>query len=252
MIPTDAVFIRNNPDVYVLDNTSQSVKYYASKAAGAPMTLGVNTVVGSYTLTMSTGHTFTANDEIFIASVNRVFYAIVLSVATNVLTLDRPIDYVFSTTSTIVLEVTTNMNVNGSVTPQIFSIETSALSTDIIHINGYRLSMLDGSAMDDSTFGGITALTRGLVFRKISADGSHFVYWSAKTNGELSLLIDNMQYSSKAPTGKYGVSFESKLLESNGVSIELLPGEELQAIVQDDLTGLDSIKVLFYGHILKQ
>lgn len=249
-LPTDAVFIRNKPEIFISDQTSSSIKYYASKVSGAPMTLASNTVVGAYTLTMTAGHTFANGDEIFIVNPNRVFYAVVLNVATNTLTLDRPIDYIFTAARSTVFEISTNMIVDGSSTPQIFSIATNVSSTDVLHITGYRLNIIDGTAMDDSTFGGIVALTRGLVFRKINADGTNFVYWSAKTNGDLGILIDNMTYSAKAPAGKYGVSFESKLKDSTGVVIELNPGDSLQVIVQDNLTGLDSLKVLFYGHVV--
>ncbi len=59
-----------------------------------------------------------------------------------------------------------------------------------------------------------------------------------------------LQINVTATAGQYGVSFESLLEGTVGTVIELLPGDKLEIIVQDDLTGLLSLKVLFYGHLL--
>ena len=246
-IPNNTVVVGNDVNVYVLDEVSKLVHNLAVKAAGAPMTLATVPTVGSYTIVMNAGHTFANGDELLIALANNSFSAKVLSVATNTLTLDRPVSFAFPLTS-LVFEVSTNMNVDGSVTVQAFGVSTGVSTTDALEITGIRLAITDNAAMDDSTFGGIPALTRGIVLRKVAADGSQFIYWNAKSNSELSLFIDNIKYSDKAPAGLYGVSFEWNIRDTNGSIIRLSAGDRLELLVQDNLTALASFKMMVYGH----
>jgi hypothetical protein len=104
--------------------------------------------------------------------------------------------------------------------------------------------------MDASTFGGLSALTRGIVLRVSRSDGTYVNYFNAKTNGELSLFIDNTDYTSKAPSGSYSVSFKWKIRDEHGVVIRLSAGDKIQLLVQDNLTALTSFYGVVVGHIV--
>lgn len=236
--------------VNIQDQHSQIINSYAVKVSGSVMTLASNITLGSYTAVMTAGHTFVNGDTFYIAQDDKSFMATVLNVATNTLTLDTPFDYAFPSASSVVFEVSKHMNVDGSSTTQIFEIATGAASTISLDIYSLRLHIMDNTAMDESTFGGISALTRGLVCRKVSANGSQYFYWNAKTNGELSIMIDNTEYSTKAPSGQYAVMFQWKIRETHGVSIRIEPGDKLELLVQDDLTSLTSMECTVQGHVV--
>lgn len=219
-----------------------------AKGTGVPMTLSTNGVKGSYTLVMTAGHTFANGDNLLLAYTNINFIAKVLNVATNTLTLDTPLDFAYPTVGTVVFEVVTNLNVDGSATPQIFESRVGVNSNINIAVTEVRFNILDNAAMDDSLFGGITALTRGIVCRVVRADGTYRNFFNAKSNGDMALLVDNTNYSTKAPSGSYSVSFQWKIKDSNGVVVELNPGDAFQIIVQDNLTALISFNAVLIGH----
>jgi hypothetical protein len=69
---------------------------------------------------------------------------------------------------------------------------------------------------------------------------------------QASVAIDDLTYSDKAPAGFYGMrvrrSFNGP--DKNDVVIELEKdtSDELQLIIQDNLTGLTSFKIVAQGH----
>ena len=143
----------------------------------------------------------------------------------------------------------TDMAVNGSVTTQVFQIgPVFGASTSTIDITRVMGHMLDSTAMDDGKFGGITALTNGIVLRK--NDGVISNLWNVKTNADLTLICDDFNYSEKAPGGQFGANFKNTYAGqgAHGVVLELLPGEYLELLVQDDLTGLDEFTMMAQGH----
>lgn len=228
------------------ENRSDIIGYLTYQKVGGDMTLASNSTIATYTLVMTAGHSFSNGDEIRLTEGSNVFRGKVLNVATNTLTLDTPLDFAY-TTACVVNEVVTNMNVNGSVTPQNFGLYLPATFPPI-DISGFRVNMIDNTAMDDGTFGGIAALTRGVVLRVNRSNGTKKNLGNAKTNSDLSMMIDNIKYSDKAPAGTYGVQFEAKLKEATGSVIRLYPSDSIEIIVQDDLTNLISLKAFFYGH----
>ena len=200
------------------------------------------------TLTDTTGFTAGKAAAVF-ANVDDFYIGRQLGApAGNVITLDTPVDIVLANASAVAA-VTTNMAVDGSSTTQIFQIGPtgpgSTAITDVTRIIGH---MLDSTAMDDGKFGGMSALTNGIVLRK--NDGVITNLWNAKTNADLALLCYEFSYSDKAPGGQFGCSFRNTYAGqgNHGVVIELLPGEFLELLVQDDLTDLDEFTMLAQGH----
>jgi hypothetical protein len=163
--------------------------------------------------------------------------------------LDTPIDRVLQIGSSVA-GVRANMNVDGSITPQRFQVGPvgpgSTQNVDVAILMG---SMLATTAMDDSLFGNIAALTRGVVLRKHNTNIQNI--WNVKTNGELALLCFDLRYNDKAGGGKFGLDFRNAYAtgQGHGAVIRLEPGDFLEIIIQDDLTGLDSFKMLAQGTI---
>jgi len=234
--------------VNIQDQTSDLFMGTMARAIGSPMTLASTTVKDSYQVTLTAGHTFTAGDCMLIVCRKHEFLGKVLSVAGNVITLDSPLDCEYLASSSLVFEIQKNMNVNGSVRPVKYEValgETSDVEIDIYEI---RFKLFDNSAMDESRFGGMTALTRGVVLRVERADGTIKNYFNAKSNGMFSLYCDNNQYDTKAPSGQYSVEFKWKVSRDQGVAIRLSAGDKFVLIVQDDLTPLINFEAKVLGH----
>lgn len=167
--------------------------------------------------------------------------------------LDTPFDFAFTTGATC-SEGNTNLAVDGSVTPVEFKVSPSGLTAgiewDITRMMG---SITDGTVMDDAKFGGITALTKGVVFRVV--DGTTKNIFNAKSNADIKAHSFDLTYADKAPAGSYGLTFRRAFggLDKNGSVIRLAAtsDDEFVCIVQDDLTGLTTFHVVAQGHVVE-
>lgn len=239
--------------VNVQDQTSEPIDVLFAKA-NTPFTLAADTVASgitqptlNYQFTAVAGHGLAATDEIFLFDVagNREFYAIVTNVAVNTITVDRPIDHVFLAATAVCFNVSTNMAVNGSVTQQIFSLNAGSAPIDITRV---IISMIDDTAMDDGKFGGISALSNGLVFRIVN--GFQKTIFNFKTNGEIAQFCYDVRYADKAPAGLYGLTSRITFAgqDKHGVALRISGTDVLQWVIQDDLTALSSVQISAQGH----
>jgi hypothetical protein len=246
-------------DVNVQDQTTVPMSLRLSNINDLTMTLAEPPTVNSYNITLSAGHSVIAGEQLSIIydegstvkDGQHLMTSEVLSVATNVLTMDEPVPYAFPVDS-IIYTSTQAMNVNGSVTPVIFQLTNAySIPADLTQI---VFHITDDAAMDDTTFGALTKLTRGCVFRKAWNNGTmHYKnYFNAKDNGDLGELAgpEGKAYDDKRPSGEYG--FSAKISYSGqanyGVAIRLMPGQSIQLIIQDNLTGLLSFTGYAQGH----
>ena len=207
---------------------------------------GVTTLV--YTFEATAGHGIIVGNEVLLLNVlaEHALQAKVLVVSTNTITLDRPIDHAFPAASTLGRVIITNMNVNGSVTPQIFTLRAGVIPIDVTRV---IISMTDSTAMDDGTFGGLSALPKGLVFRIYN--GFQKTIFNFKTNGEIAQYCYDVRYADKPPAGTgHGltarISFGGQ--SKHGVVLRISTNDVIQWIVQDDLTGLDTLRIVAQGH----
>ena len=116
------------------------------------------------------------------------------------------------------------------------------------------VSMVCASLVDLSTFGDLTALTEGIVLRKV--DGDYRNIWNVKTNNDFSnLAFDLKIYEKTNPAqGIDGLSCRYSFAgqEKHGVALRLEPGEKLEIINPENLTGLTSFRVIAQGHVARQ
>jgi hypothetical protein len=236
-------------DAYFLQEQSAFTLASPTTASGAT----AGTFV--YTFTATAGHGIVAGNEIALIDTagDVFFYATVPAggVAGNVITLDRPIDHVFPTATTLGKIVSSNLAVDGSVTPQIFEIQGGATSA---HINRIIITMLCDSQPYGNLFANIAALTNGLVIR--AYDGFKYTVFNFKDNADIFNNCYDVTYGAGTvgPSGAYSVTaritFNAK--DKHGTTIELEAGDAVQAIVQDDLTtggpDIQSIQIVAQGH----
>jgi hypothetical protein len=149
--------------------------------------------------------------------------------------------------------VSYDMNVNGAAAPISFRFpievtEDAPIDLDITQI---RLQMLDTSAMDDTLFGSLAALTRGVIARHHRNDGINHM-GTFRTNGAMA-LVGSVTYPDKVPAGTYSMRAEFRLAgqQNAGVVARIEPGNYVEVIIQDDLTGLDLFQSIVIGHVVE-
>lgn len=176
--------------------------------------------------------------------------AIILNIIGNLVIIDTPFDYPF-TTSGGCSYGSKNLAVDGSVTPIIARVGPGNLSDNVEwDIVRALFSITDQTAMDDAKFGGIPALAKGIVLR--TKNGITKNIFNVKTNGQFRLRNFDAEYTDRAPAGFFGFSSRRTFggQDKNGVVLRLKAGtnDQIQIIIQDNLTALDSFEVMIQGH----
>lgn len=208
-------------------------------------------VLNEYTCVLPAGHGAIVGNGIGIGNTDQFFQGIITAVVSNTITVDSPWHYAFQAGDGVAIQ-TFAMNVDGSGTAVIFH----AFPTPGVELDVYRISLaiVCDTEPDDSKFGDLAALTRGILIRKRIAGGETYMpMGNAKTNGQIKLL-GTAAYADKAGGGKHSVSVFADLPQQLGVVVRLTGSdpadEQLELLVQDDLTGLDSFVGMMQGHVV--
>jgi hypothetical protein len=195
------------------------------------------------------GHGIVPGDELILldTAANRSLQSQCLATAGDLITIDRPVDHNFAAATTLGRITNTNMAVDGSVNRQAFVIRAGAVPSDIVR---FIVTLTSGGSMDDGKFGDQPPLTRGLVLRIVN--GYQRAIFNFKTNGEIKQFCYDGTYTSSTlgPAGQE--SFAARITfggqSKHGVVLRIGPGDIIQWIVQDDLTGLGVARVSAMGH----
>lgn len=237
--------------VAVEDQHFRPITLRMNQVVQTGLTLAVDAVIDSRTITVSPGHGLVATDRIIILQENgepQYFFTEIISVAVDVLTLDTLVPYVFLAAQAEITQYDPDLNKDGSVTT--YKAELRNPFSFSLDITRFIFHMTDATAMDDSKFGGRAALVNGISLRKNIPGSGNFHFWNCKTNGEIGELSFDKAYDEKAPAGVYG--FSSRLTyagqSKHGVAILLEPGEAVEMLIQDDLTLLLSFTIMVEGH----
>lgn len=214
--------------------------------------------IGDYIIPVADATGIVAGKMITIFDPDSVRFSIacVLSVSVLNVTICTPMDFAYPSGSYVDIS-DPSLAVNGSVTPVVFGIRNNAgavpppgveLSMDVTRI---LFSCITSSAPQLDEFGDITALLRGLVLRK--RDGTYNNIFNIKTNGDLAGIM----YDFTTVSGFFGATngFYSRLTFGGQSKFGSLPrldiNEDLELIVQDDLTALTRFEVIAEGSIVQ-
>lgn len=234
-------------DVLQQDTTSELVNLYMIRA-DTTLTLTASPALDATTISVSDASAVVDGEALNFYEGVRFSQCIVQSHTANSVTFTPPIDFAY-TTAAEVITGPWNMNVSGTpAAPAEFFVKPPpGASFDIYTL---RFSMTDSVAMDSAKFGGITALANGVVVR--FEDGF---------TKNLGVIVNNLgfreqgfvtQYDDKAPAGVYGFSGEANGPVTYGTAPRLSGDnpDMFMILVQDDLTGLDSINFTVGGHVV--
>jgi hypothetical protein len=233
--------------VFVQDQTTGVLDVPFLSLIDDTITLAVDTVVNSRTIQLSPGHGLVSptNDGNIIEiadSSNGSFFmqCAIVSIAGDVVTLDCPVNRIYTTTGSLLAVSNSDMNVDGSVTPVVFSVLPFSLQVgDMVRI---ITEMRDNAPMDFETFGGLPELTNGCVIRVNNGDGTYRNLYNFKSNGDIiEQCFDHRFFLNNGGNIR---GFTARLTwggqSKHGVVVRLdgSLGESLEFVVQDDLTGL--------------
>lgn len=221
-------------------------------------TLSASTSIDSKTILVSDASNITSTGDTYIILFNpdslrfSTFYLV--SITGKTITLDTPLDYAYPA-GTYIDVANTKMNVNGSLTSQTFGIRGVGAPTGVdlsFDVTKIIFECLATSAIDLSKFANLTKLRNGLVLRK--RDGRYKNIFNVKSNSELAgICYDFTPYLATNPqhgTDGFICRLEFGGQMEFGVVIRLAVGEDLELIIQDDLSTLTCLKCFVEGHIV--
>lgn len=166
----------------------------------------------------------------------------------NVLTLDRPLDFGYLTGNQVEIVHTDLRTTVGSLAAPVIH-KIMPAPGEIWYINRIIITMTHTVEATDDKFGGITALTNGIVLRaNVNGQFGSFTNW--KTNGDIIGDMYDVRYSDKAGPSLFGTSARGSFSRI-GVSVRLdgNVGDFLDVLVQDDITGQSSFFINAQGYI---
>ncbi len=241
-------------DVSIQDQSSPGVIVKFSQIIGEKQ-LTVATAVNDWTITVTNSTSMAIGQYISIVNVtgNRYYVGEIVGIASQVITLDRPLDFAYQIDDYVAYR-TTEMAVNGLVTPQMFSLR-GAITEEIpltIDITRIIFTCLTDGAVSLEKFGDLTALATGVTMRR--KNGYYSNIFNVKTNLDLDgITLDWKPYASTNPSqGQDG--FTCRLTfngpDKMGIVERLGPGEDLEIIIPEDLTGLTLFECRAEGHVV--
>ena len=212
----------------------------------------LETVVDSRSFTVQPGHSIIVGDDIEMddITVNTFVHSKVVGVVGDVITVNAPLPYTFPVGDTVYVR-TTDLIVDGSVTPKIFTIKPNpGQQGDILRI---VIGIEAVGDMDFSKFGPLTELALGCTLRIKHSDGFYTNLFTWRTNGEFVRRDLDHYFEDKSGGGLHGFVARSRFGgdDNRGVVVRLRGdlSEELQIVVQDDLsTGILHFSAVAQGH----
>jgi len=249
-----SLFITSNVDVKIQDQTTQTIMLPLVRD-DAMSTTTVDTIIDDYnvSLTSVVGFVIGQHFRIINSDADRFYFGSILDIQGLIVTVDTPFDFEYlsgseATGSTI------NMNVNGSVTPVVYTLRTGSPSIpSSVDITRIIITCIADTRVDLNLFGDLPILTRGLVLRKVNGD--NFNILNVKSNAEIANLAYDFQIYDAATPSQGIDGFVSRLTFAGsskvGVVIRINQGDNLEILIQDNLTGLLSLSVIAEGHVVE-
>lgn len=224
---------------------------YAHRHTGVLSTLAVQTVAGTdYTVTVVNGALFAPGDDVQISNgTQEATFLSVISVAVNVLTLDRYIDEAHPIGTTVEIIDTDMSSTAGSVAvPVEYVINPD--DTRVVHVQRITISMIHSTAGDLDKFGDLAPLINGIQLR-VRTDGEYRTLTNWKTNQQIKDDGYDVDFNTRSGGGgTYGTSARITF-ERFGTEVRLDPAtnDQLELYVKDaTIVGLIGMQVKGQGH----
>jgi hypothetical protein len=237
-------------DVNIQDSTANLVIVPVNQLI-TETTLSTATSIDDLVINVVSATSFLIGQLITIYSVdsNRVYFGYILGINGTAISLDSHLDYTFSI-GDFVSVGNDNLSVDGSVTPQVFGVRNPTTQDIPLAVDVTRIifTILTNNAVDLSKFGDIVGgITRGVLARKVN--GVYKNIFNVKTNADFKNIMFDIDIEVAKGNAQDGITarFTFAGQENLGAVIRLFPNEDLQFIIQDDLSSLSMFKIMVEG-----
>ena len=220
---------------------------------GTSTTLTVASSVGATSITVASSTGIVAGNTIQIGGhvSTDLTYTKVLSVAGNVLNLNRPLGHARAIGATVEVVETDISSIVGTIASPI-SYRVIPSSGLVWHIERFVIEMVHSSAGDTGLFGNLTALANGCVLRKYNGiDGTFSTFDVWQSNADIYLDFGDIHFETRSGGGGSYATIGFGSFEAIGVTVKLDAsiGDYMEILIQDDITALTSFRMRAQGHL---
>jgi len=239
-------------NVFVKDRSSSPEITYLAKAKGFT-TLTASASINDRQVNVVDASSIVINDYIVIFNYTQgAFYqGRAINTATSPILLDNPLDIDLEI-GDIVGIATTELGVDGSITPQTFVFRGDQANPIDFTVAVTRLiiTMELSSSGSLDLFGNISPLTNGIVLRTF-IDGKYHNIFNAKTNRDLKNYGYDLEFIDQKGVTPDSVSCRITFNgdDKMGTMLQIGPGDNIELIIQDDLSAL-SFNFIMEGYKL--
>lgn len=250
--------VESSLDVSIQDPYSDSFDRFFGIVQKEDITLTADIDKGDFVINVSAGHGFIAGSLVHVtdSSDNNCFISKATAVATNAITLDTPANRDFAVAGTVVRRLQTNLNANGSqASPVIAKFTTFSQHVSDVDVCRLMLQMETATTPQWTDFGDITnGLTNGCVFRVVYNAGlaSERIVnlFNIKRNSGIALHAYDYTIYAVGGVGIDGIASRMTWggIDKRGVVIRLTNADELQMVIQDNLSTISTFNLIAQGH----
>lgn len=179
---------------------------------------------------------------------------LILNVAGTTITFDTPLDFDMTPAGTVrVVDMNMAVAVGSLASPVIF--EEGPHGDETWHIERINFSITHKTAASDVKFGGLAALTNGVVLRGIQK-GVIRTLANWKSNSDMIADMFDVEYTDRAGPTAFGTRGRWSVRARAGAVIRLsaADGDLIQLLIQDDMTAstgeLEKFTIKFQGHVV--
>lgn len=240
-------------DVFIQDQNSPIVNWVLHQDLN-DIQLLQHTTIDSKTIEVSNtpAHNIVVGNVISLLQDTIFYQGFVVNVSGTTITLDSPLDSQFriDRPNLVSIRGNTNAAVNGAATTAIFhATPPNNQKWDLTQLIVYIVDDVNG--MDDTTLGGIAAVTNGLVLRKKNTVYDNI--GNVKKNGDFKTVGCNIEYLIKVGGGETSMNAVCNFSNDAGITVRLdgSLGEEVELLGQDDLSDITSITAVVVGHVVE-
>lgn len=239
-------------DVHVADVHNTVINQYIHQHTATTTTLAVASSVGDYQITLADATGFSVGDYIHVnTSSIETTHPKVTAIATNTLTLDRRLDkahLIGDEVIKVIIDMALTGQTGTMASPQIYFAGPPA--GQVWHITRILFSMVHGTAGDLGLFGNLAALTNGVVVRAY-VSGNYGTLTNWKTSADMKTDMFDVEFDSRSGGGGvYGTSGRGTFTRTGAVvRLDGDLGDQLQIMVQDDITALNFFGMKMQGHL---
>lgn len=227
------------------------------QANGPATTLVVDAVFDGKQIQVTDPSDFSIGDVVVITNPASIYFGEALAIVGDIITVDSLLPFAYPAIGSVVQSYTKDMNVDGSITPQVFSIFGPGAPGVKLNVVRIVWNCLTASAVDLSKFGDIVGgVTNGFLMRGVPNPASGLPasnQFNFKTNAELDTITggDWKPYSATNPAqgqDGYTARYTNGGPDKHDTIPPLITGDRIDAILTDNYTSLSIFRTLFGGN----